>query len=226
MPEEKKEKVTLDDKELSIDKSSQKVELDLDDAPFLVSEEEKKEEKKEEEEAPSQEPKPSEEAEEDVEEKVKKIPIWKKWWFLASIVLLLVVLSAIFIMLKSKKPPQKVESPEKPKEIVKPEKPPPPPKEKVTLAPFWLEYGKKKNVRWLHVQFMLVVSGRFVLWEISRKKMLLRDAIYYYFRNKELPFLTDKNNIKRIKEDLKAILNQYLSKGKVDNILIQKYLLE
>ncbi len=239
--DQKQEKVSLDDKELydkdkespPINRAAQKVELDLDDAPFL--EEEKEEEKKEEKQEESKEEKPIEEqleGEEVEEEEEKPSPIWKKWWFFL-IIGIVVVGVLVFIILKPFKHTKEVseesvkpEKLEKPKEIVKPEKPPEPPKEKVSLDPFFIEYQYKGKVRWLNLQFMLVVSGRFVVWEINRKMRFLRDAVYYYFKNKELAFLTDKKNIKEIKENLKNILNQYLDHGKIEKVLIQKYLLE
>ncbi len=228
--DQNQEKVSLDNEELSINRAAQKVELDLDDAPFLEEEEEEKEEKREE--KPVEEHLKEEEKEIEEEKEKKPSPFWKKWWFFLILgivfvgILVFIILKPFKHVKKTPEEPTKLEKLEKPKEIIKPEKPPKPPKEKVSLTPFIIEYQYKGKVRWLNLQFMLVVSGRFIVWEINRKMRILRDAIYYYFKNKELTFLTDKKNVKKIKKDLKTILNQYLDKGKIEEVLIQKYLLE
>ena len=61
---------------------------------------------------------------------------------------------------------------------------------------------------------------------MDHKMISLRDAIYYYLRSKSSAYLTDARNATAIKQDLTAVLNDYLTQGKIEDILFESYLNE
>lgn len=61
---------------------------------------------------------------------------------------------------------------------------------------------------------------------MRQKTTILRDAIYYYLRNKDLTYLSDKNNVEALKQDLLSVMNQYLSQDRLDDVLIDQYLVK
>ncbi len=228
-----------DDKELTLDaqeivddlpsgdatssRAQQKVELDLDDAPFLEEEEEEEEEEekkeeKEEEEAPAPE----------VEKKEEKPRSKKKLIIIISLVVVLLAAAAGFFLLRGKKK-EKTQKPAPAKEKtvkVKEKVPPPPPNVyHLTLRPFWVQYTVKNGYRFLHLTLVLSYTSDRVDWELKRKLIVIRDAIYYYLKNKNLDFMLNKKNFESIKKDLLAIVDQYLSNGKLKEIYFQDYVI-
>ncbi len=231
MAEEKE--LTLDSEEVVDDlageektssRAQQKVELDLDDAPFLQEEEEEEEEK---EEAPPEEKKPPEDAE--VEKKEEERPGGKKKLIIiGGAALLVVVAVAAFFFFRGgekKKPVQ--EKPKKEKTVKVKEKVPPPPPNiyHLKLRAFWVPYKFKDGYRFLHLTLVLSYDNDRVDWELKRKVIVIRDAIYYYLKNKDLDFMLNKKNFGSIKKDLIAIVDQYLTNGKLKDIYFQNYVI-
>lgn len=214
------EKVKLDDQELSDQdaKAAPKVELDLDDAPFLDWEEE---------EQPEEVEGQGEEKEEAPAEEIKT-PVWKRWWFLLGVgsLLLLVLGFGIYLWLRGESSPPPPPPPPPPKKKVEQKKPALPEQLRLSLKPFWVEYIQNGDVRYLRASFDLQFKGGKLEWELKRKIPIIRDAIYYYLKNKELTFITSKENAKALKEQILEIVNQFLSNGQVDAVLIQDYVVE
>ncbi len=221
------EKVELDLDELEdIDNSStetkgEKVELDLDDAPFLQEEEE---EEKTEEEKPEKEDKPVE----DVEQAEEAKPFWKNKWFLIGGILLILGIGggSYFLLSKEKAtppppPPKKVEK----KEEAKPKAPPPPEEQLIELDGFIVELtDNQKKSHFLEIKLSFASTDGRLVWEAKRKKIILRDAIYYYLNNKELSFLQNPKNLEKVKKDILNVVNQYLNNGQLQKVLIEKYI--
>ncbi|MBT8764405.1 flagellar basal body-associated FliL family protein [Desulfohalobiaceae bacterium Ax17] len=219
------EKVKLDTSELTIDKGTQKVELDLDDAPFLEEEkegeeEEKKDEKKE----------VSVESEEKPEDQVPvPTPFWKKKWFFIALagVIALIAVGAYFLFLKPSPPPPP--EPQKPQvQKAEPSPPPPPPPEEIVIPfePFWVELTFNGQTKFLYCKLSFSTTDSKLEWEVKRKTIILRDAVYYYLRNKNFIFLNNKKNVERLKEDILSVVNQYLNNGQLKKILIEEYVLK
>jgi len=215
------DKAALDTEKLKEDvpKGLQKVELDLDDALFLDLEEE--EEKK-----PAAAPEPPPPQVSPLPE-VTKPPLWKRPLVLGVVggVLLFIlgVLTAL-LMLPSPKPAPTPPAPqeEKPKPA-KPEKP-------ITLhtiafEPFFVEYHEQNATRFLTLRFSISGLPDILEWEVRRKKIILRDAVYYYLRNKGLTFLNDPANADKLKEDILAVMNQYLGNGQIETLLLDEYVI-
>lgn len=100
----------------------------------------------------------------------------------------------------------------------------------INFEPFWLELvggattPDKDNVFLLVCKFTAVTSGEVTLQEAQNKVIVLRDALYFYLKNKDYNFLTDPHNTPTIKKDLVSVLNGYLGTGKVDDVLFESYL--
>lgn len=228
------EKALLDTEELSgiddepVAPDSDKVELDLEDAPFLEDEEE------EEEEAAAT----GEEEYSDLEEKPKKFDIKvlirdRRFQIGAGVGLLILIAALAFIVWPSVEPIPDIPV-ELPDQVAteQPQPPPPPPEEKpeefiVSFEPFWVEHQEDNGtVRFLYCKFAAPAPSEKLAWEIRHKKVVLRDAIFYYLRNKDLTFLADKNNAEQLKKDLLSVINQYLGNAQLETILIEEYLVK
>jgi flagellar protein FliL len=216
-------KAKLDDSELSDDlpKALQKVDLDLDDAPFL--EDEPEEPKQTETEEPTSIAAPTEEAK----------PSKKKLYLIIGIAAALVVAGAAFFLLKKspappveQAPPQPVEAPQPPPP---PEPTPEPPKPEIimNLAPFLIELTDKQgHTHFLTIRFSAVTLDPAVELEFKRNTIVVRDAVYYYLKNKSMDFLTDKNNADMLKKDVLSVINQFIGAQPLDNLLIEDFLVK
>jgi len=209
-------------------KAEQKVELDLDDAPFLEEEveEEKEEEKKESE---PQEEKDEEEVKE--EQKTEDLKSKKKKLILlgAAVGILVVAGLIAFLFLKGEKKEPPKEEKKVPEKKVEVKEKPPPPKPKMiqlTLRPFWVDYPVKNGHRYLHLVLILSYEESRLNWELLRKRIVIRDALYYYLKNKKIDFFLKKENIPVLKKDILSIINQYLVYGKIKEIYLKDYLIE
>jgi len=61
---------------------------------------------------------------------------------------------------------------------------------------------------------------------MRQKMTVLRDAVFYYLRNKNLTFLSDKSNVDELKEDLLSVINQFLSSAQLERLLIEQYVVK
>lgn len=222
-------KAKLDDSELSDDlpKALQKVDLDLDDAPFLEDE--------------AEEPAPSGAAEEttpfpEAAEAAK--PSRKKLFLLVgAAVFLLAVAATAFFLLKKPGPapapvveeaPPAVEAPPPPAPTLPPPEPPAvQPEIVMAMDPFLIELADSKGrTRFLTIRFTAVTREPAVELEFKRHLIVVRDAVYYYLKNKSLEFLTDKNNAETLKKDVLSVINQFIGAQPLDNLLIEDYLVK
>lgn len=217
-------KVTLDKSELDIDRAKDKVELDLDDAPFLEEEEEEDFH----EDATAQD---GEEASQDpvsIEQKTSKGPgkDQKKLFLGIAIFLLIALLITVYLLFfsgnKETPPTDPLENEERP--ALEPEEPVF--DEIINFEPFMVEMITQEGIRFLHTKLSLPAHNERLAREIRDKNVILRDAIYYYLNNQETIFLQNKDNTSRIKNDLLSVVNQYLSSGNIKDMLIEEYLVK
>ena len=200
---------------VSPDTSLRKVELDLDDAPFLTEQAPPPAKK---EDAPLQTP---EEA--PPPNKKKKLIIIAA----AALVVVLVAAAAIWWFVLRTPPPPPPE-PVKPEVIVVPTPKSPTAKSDSVkeLAPFVIPRQTAKGARFLICKFSTVSQSPRVGMEIDQKLIPLRDALYYYLSSKTDAFLLDPASAPTIKKDLSGVLNDYLTQGRIDDILFESYLNE
>lgn len=222
------EKAKLDESELDpseeIPRALQKVELDLDDAPFLEEEEEEEEPEEILDEAAPREL--------GVEEKRPRLALpaflkSKKAVFAILGILILIIGLILFFVLRPKKAPPPEKKPEVIEQPVAPETPPELKEINVPFTEFWVEkLDASKKVRFLHIQFSVVVRGPHAEREIKAKTLVLRDAVFYYLRNKDYAFLSDTENLETLKSDLLSVMNKFLGSDQLQVLLIDKYLVQ
>lgn len=221
-------KARLDDTELNIasPKALQKVELDLDDAPFL-------------EEEPEPEPQAPElsiapPASEDAPPPV--IPLWKRKKVVlsgAGLLLFLIILGTWFFIFRptpGEQPPPPVEetkAPEAPAPPPEPEAPPQPPEVALPLAPFLVEKTDDKGgARLVTIKIKIIYREERLGRELELKSFPLRDGLYYNLKNKTLHELTDKNNAEPLREELRGVVNNYLNSGQIETVLFDELLVK
>ena len=225
-------KAKLDDSELSDDlpKALQKVDLDLDDAPFLEDEPE---------EAPPAPETPTTGEEQAAVDAAAKPSRKKKFLILGLAVLLLLLgggAAAYFLFLKkpAAPPPPPVEAPHEepaPPPVMPPPPPPEPPAPKpeivLTMDPFLIELTDPKGrSRFLTIRFSAATTEHSAELEFKRNTIVVRDAVYYYLKNKSLEFLTDKGNADALKKDVLSVINQFIGSQPLDNLIIEDYLVK
>ncbi|MFV0422553.1 flagellar basal body-associated FliL family protein [Oleidesulfovibrio sp.] len=217
--------------------SEEKVELDLEDAPFLMDDDEEEEEAAEEESsAGSLDLDTGAASRKKAGFNAAALFRNRKVQIGAGAVLLLLIGLLTFLLWPSgdaedssvsqpvakkkvvrkvgEEPPKKEEEPKKPEFVV-------------AWEPFWVEQTDAEGkIRFLVCKFAAVTENERLSWEVGTKKVVLRDAIFYYLRNKSLLFLSDESNVDTLKTDLLAVVNQYLDNGQLQDLLIENYLVK
>lgn len=210
--------------------SLQKVELDLDDAPFL---------KKEEASPPAVRPsEPSAPAQEKPGGKKRKKLLMLGG---AALALLAAIGIGAYWFFGRTPPPPPPALPEPERVLVPSQKPVEAPKEYVKeFAPFVVprhmhsesgpanpakgSFPRGDDTRFLVCKFSVFATDPNVAAEMDREMVRLRDAVYYYLLSKSSQFLTDAHNGRQIRDDLRGVVNDYLSQGKIEGILFESYL--
>jgi len=198
---------------------SQKVQLDIDDAPFLLADEEPGPSSAEQSGAlPASQDSPSKPV-----SRKKKIVIGG----VAGLVLLLLAAGLAWFFLSADSP-YRSGSPDAPV-IVVPSSPPGPelPKElTLRLEPFWVPVlDAEGRQRFLTASFVLGTENGLVYQEALDRLITVRDAIYYYLCNKEYEYLLNADNAEGIKTDLLVTINNYIVQGQIENLYFDSYLL-
>lgn len=195
-----------------------KVELDLDDAPFLQPEENDAGTEDIEKELPAT----TLDDEEKARRKKKLIMIIAA----AAAGLIAVVCVAIWWFVFRTPPPPPPEA-MKPEVIVVPSTPAETPPADIVLdfAPFVIPVKNGgATTGFLVCKFAAITQNESIRQEVGRQLPQLRDAIYFYLRGKDSAFLLDARNGEAIKKDLLSVFNDYLSQGKLEDIVFESYL--
>lgn len=211
-------------------KGDPKVELDLDDAPFLADEptgEDTAPDAPEDAPPPAASPavKPGAEAKPPLRKKKKII------FAVAGGVLLLLVAAAVYFFVfarsKSPSPPPPVSAPASVTAEEVPAPPPPPQEYVLQWEPFWVGLKDTEGaVRFLTLTFSITTQNPIVFAEMNAKRLVLRDALFYYLRNQPIISLSNTEKANELKSDLLTVVNEHLGSGKVSELLIQDYLLQ
>jgi len=207
-----------------------KVELDIDDAPFLEEpEEEKPQEKNAESEKPAPAPQPK--AAEAVSltglqallADKKKLAILGGGLFFVFVVLPLLLM----VILREKPPAPVVHEPERIviSGVPQREDAPAGPRFLYRLGGFFIEHrGSEGELRFLRASFAIPTDNPALFAELSAKDIVIRDAIFYYLHNKPLTFLAEQASRDLLKTDLISVLNDHLSSEKVQELFFEEYL--
>lgn len=212
-------KAQLDDTEAN--KATQKVDLDLDDAPFLEDEEEEDEIPIEEEEMPLLQ-------ESEKTPKFDFAALLKNKLVLIGlgVIVLLVVVIIILLLREPEAPPPPPPAPVEevlPEEVV--EDPAQSPDILIRLDPFLIEQKDKKDaIRFLEVRIVVSTTEDGLARQFKQETYTIRNALFYYLKNKDLQFLSDKENSDKLKQELLDIINQYMGFGQFDTLLFEQYL--
>jgi len=212
-------KAELDDAAAS--KATQKVDLDLDDAPFLEDEDEEEEIEEAEVETPFL-------TDDDSKSKPGLVALLKNKFVIVGIgvILLLLVIIVILLLREPEAPPP---PPPPPVEEVAPEpapeKVPETPQIIIKLDPFLIEQTDEEGkIRFLEVTILLSTEDEGLARQFKQETFAVRNALYYYLKNKDLQFLSDKENSEKLKKELLVIINQYMGFGQFDTLMFEQYL--
>ena len=82
------------------------------------------------------------------------------------------------------------------------------------------------NVRFLVCRFAGMTTNETLKMEAEAKQLVLRDTIYYYLMHKDKEFLGNTANAEALKRDILAVVNQYLSSGQIDQVLLEDYVIK
>nr|WP_321514189.1 flagellar basal body-associated FliL family protein [uncultured Pseudodesulfovibrio sp.] len=213
-------KAQLDDSEAS--RATQKVDLDLDDAPFLEDEEEEEEITETEEETPLIQ-------EEDSEPRSGLGALFKNKVFLISLGVILILIIVIIILLVRKPdtsppppPPAQVEEvlpTEETSAVLET------PQILIRLDPFLVEQiDEEGKIRFLEIRVLVSTEDEGLSMQFKQETYAVRNALFYYLKNKDLQFLSDKKNSDKLKKELLAIINQYMGFGQFETLMFEQYL--
>lgn len=214
-------KAQLDDSEAS--KATQKVDLDLDDAPFLEDEDDEEEIADVADETPMRD----DEDEEGPESPGLAALLKNKFVLIGAGIILLLLVAIVILLLREPEAP--------------PPPPPPPPAEEqqpeaapaveeapeilIRLDPFLIEQTDEDGkVRFLEVRILLSTDEEGLAKQFKQETYTVRNALFYYLKNKDLQFLSDKENSDKLKKELLAIVNQYMGFGQFKTLMFDRYL--
>lgn len=200
---------------LGPDQAMRKVDLDLDDAPFL---------KEQESDTPAVAGAKNLPAEQTAQPAAKKKT---KLFIIGGAAALLLVIGAAawwFFIRTPPVPPAEI----KPEVIVVPSSPTAahPPEFVKELAHFVVPRNVNGVTRFLVCKFSTISKSAGVSAEMDHKMISLRDALYFYLSGKSDDYLLNPANAVSIKRDLTSILNDYLTQGRIDDVLFESYLNE
>ncbi len=150
---------------------------------------------------------------------------------LVSAVIIMAGITALLVFGDSKKteePVAEVVEPEpEPEPELEPE-PEPEPKPEIELKklenfhmePFMITYNTRQGEQFLRIGFVLQLSNKEAKAEIDQNLVIVRDAIFFFLKRRELK---DFNVLKRKKElllELKRLLDRSIQNGRVDKVMI------
>ncbi|WP_338667057.1 flagellar basal body-associated FliL family protein [Pseudodesulfovibrio methanolicus] len=212
-------KAELDDAAAS--RATQKVDLDLDDAPFLEDEDENEDIEEVEVNTPFL-------TEDDSKPKPGLAALLKNKFVLMGlgVILVLLVIIVILLLREPEAPPppppppaEETNTPEPPPEV------PETPQIIVKLDPFLIEQRDETGkIRFLEVSILLSTEDEGLARQFKQETFAVRNALYYYLKNKDLQFLSDKENSEKLKKELLVIINQYMGFGQFDTLMFEQYL--
>lgn len=227
-PEEKQSNINEFQPSDIAQSKNQKVQLDIEDAPFLLDTEEEAIPLKETEDISQSltHTLPNEQDQDNILRR-KKLRKQKIVVIILSIFIIVVLISWFLF---SQDVPQLEEEPILPETtvvIVPSEKKVTGPQEyKITFEPFTVAQPSGNSVKFLEATFVGISKDEKVIKESKSKELVLRDAIYYYLSNKTHGHLIDPKNALVIKQDLLDIVNGYLISGKMEDILLENYIVK
>ncbi len=214
-----------------------KVELDLEDAPFLAEEAPPKPQPQQQATPPpapgASGPAPPKASA--VKRLLASLLANKKRLGMASAAALIILLAPLlFFLFTGPKAPSKPETAAAPAPAPAPSPTPPPAPAEPQGAPssnflykaepFLVERrGSEGEIRFLRCRFTIPVNNERLFAEMQAKSIILRDAIYHYLSNKPLTLLSDKTQQDLLRSDLISIINEQVTADKIDELFFEEY---
>ncbi|MFW5721758.1 MAG: flagellar basal body-associated FliL family protein [Desulfovibrionales bacterium] len=95
----------------------------------------------------------------------------------------------------------------------------------ISFAPFLVEYVQEDSIRFLNLSITAAGPGTAdSKQEVLDKTLLLRDAVYRYLKGKDLVFLGDEDNVETLKRDILQALNSPLEHSEFTHLYIVEYM--
>lgn len=208
-----------------------KVELDIDDAPFLEEDEPQAEET-------AQEALPEPEAVASAPEREPEAPgrlaaffaNRKRLYLIAGgLVFLLVTPLLLMLVFSGKKaPPPEPAGPQRiTQELTLPRTDAPAgPAYLYRADAFFVPLkGSEGEPRFLRCDFAVPTDNPQLYAELMAKNIAVRDSIYYYLHNKPLSFLADQKSRQLLRQDIISVVNEHASAEKIKELYIENYLI-
>lgn len=209
-----------------------KVELDIEDAPFLEEEERKPP------------PPPAPQAKTEIAQKkqaagkaappvLQRLLQNKRRLAIAAGVAVCVLLAPVILLLVTGNGAEDpalpiAEAPQaEPAPVPEPPlEPAPPAVHLFQSAPYFVETrGSDGEIRFLRCAFTLSTENRMLFVELQQKRLILRDAVYHYLSNKPLSFLSDKDQLEGMKLDLLSVMNEHVTADKLHELYFEEYVI-
>jgi flagellar FliL protein len=81
----------------------------------------------------------------------------------------------------------------------------------LTWEPFWVEVQDPEGeARLVYCKFILPTNSAHIFMQLQTKNIILRDAVYYYLRHKPYAELADLRRLDKIKDEILNVVNYYL----------------
>jgi flagellar FliL protein len=97
----------------------------------------------------------------------------------------------------------------------------------IDFPQFWVELQDNEGeIRFLNCKIIAPSNSEFNVREINSKMTVIRDAIYYYLKNKPYAFLADNKNMDLLKKDLAGIISENLLTEKINEVLLENYIIK
>jgi flagellar FliL protein len=203
-------------------KAGSKVELDIDDAPFLVDDEPSPVDKPAEQTPPPPSDGQNEEARLAVLRRRKRIILG-----CAILAVLALAGGAVWFFALREAPEGEPARSSTVVVVPSPESLAGPTVLLLTFEPFWVpQKDEQGNEHFLSISFSSETTDERLLKEVTDKKLTLRDAVYYYLRNKPHEYVMDSDNLLIVKQDLLDIINGYLLQGKLEDLFVENLILK
>lgn len=196
--------------------STKKVELDLDDAPFLQADEPAPPP------VPMEDNLPASEANGGAPGQKKK-----KMIIIGAICGFVVIVAVCAWWFFFRTPPPPPPPGPEPEVIVVPSTATPAGAEDIVtqFAPFIVPINDNmKDTTFLICKFAAISQNPAVTQELKQQILPLRDAVYFYLKGKDPQFILDARNGESIKKDLLSVFNDYLTQGKLEDVVFESYL--
>jgi flagellar protein FliL len=183
---------------------ARKVELDLDDAPFLDNDYVQQPEQSTPGEARSPGAPPGQKQQEVVRSRPRLLILGA-----ATAAVLVAITAAVLLLL-----------PGHDEQATMPE-----PSFLISLEPFYIEQKTANGLRFLQCRFTLPAGNAALEGEIRAKQLLLRDALFFTLSRREPTFLNQPEDATLLKKDLLTVINQLLTTGQLGDMHIAEYVI-